>query len=285
MIFLAAGAALGAAASIIGSRSANKAAIEAYKKQAQVVITNYNYNQKQLDMQEQSEYTKAQSQLQEISINGMQNVASVQAAVNEAGYEGNTKKKINTTAQGQVLRQKTAVQDATELAVYQVRNQKQALYIQTQNQLDAMREQTNAQLTGGSQMFMNAVGGALQGAALGSMAGGLAGAVGAGFSTATGAATTAATTAGTTAASAAGTTAATTAATTAGTTATTAAAGTTAASAAGTAASVAQPATFMQGFTEEWAKYWTANSGVVNALSTLSAGIKPMYTSYRGGYY
>lgn len=182
---MAAGAALGAISSIFGSNSANKAAIEAYKQQSKVVITNYNYNQKQLDMEEQSQYTAAQSKLQELSINGMQNNAAVTAALNETGYEGRNKNKITQSIEAQTLRQQTAVQDATELEVANIRSQKQALYIQTQNQLNNMRANTSAQLTSRSQMFMGALAGAAQGAALGSVASVGAGALSAGAASTT----------------------------------------------------------------------------------------------------
>lgn len=167
---MAAGAALGGLSSIMSSRSTNKALIESYKKQAQVVITNYNYNQQQLDMQEQSLYNAAKSKLYEMELTSMQNNSTVEAALNETGYEGRTKEQLSRGIEGQTLRQKQAVIDANEAEVYNVRSQKNALYIQTKNTLNNMREQTNAQLTGGSQMLMGALGGAAMGAAVGSVA-------------------------------------------------------------------------------------------------------------------
>lgn len=256
MFFMAAGAALGAYASIRGSKSTNDALIEAYKQQLKTVYTNYNYNLQQLNMQEESIYRAAQAKMLDLEVNSMQNNSTVTAALSETGYEGRNKDKITQSITGQGYRQKTAVQDAAEVDVANVRSQKDSLYIQTRNQLNNLYNATDSQLIGGSQMFMGALAGAAQGAALGSVA-----SVGFGaLNTALGATGLTAGTAASAGASTAGATAASTAAGATGTIAS-------------NAATQVAHKSFAQAFTEAFSAGWDANSGLFTGLSGLSTSL------------
>lgn len=171
MIGYSIGAIAGLGLSLFGARSTNKAVVENYKAQMRVAMRNYNYNQLQLDKQSQSVYAEAMQNLQNMRINSMQNNSVVTAALNETGYEGRTKGKISQSVESQTLRQEQALKDSTEVDILNLRSQKEALYIQTDQMMQNARQQAQSNLVSGSQAFVGAIQGALQGASLGGMAG------------------------------------------------------------------------------------------------------------------
>ena len=134
---IAAGAVIGAFAgggsSLWQKSKYNRSLTKAFKKQMYYAQMNYNWNQNQLTRQEQSAYDNAVSNLFQLSYNALQNNATVEASLAETGYEGRTAGQIKRSISGAVLRQKTALKDAYETDVTNIRSQKDALYVQMKN--------------------------------------------------------------------------------------------------------------------------------------------------------
>ena len=143
---------------------------------------NYNWNQNQLTRQEQSAYDNAVSNLFQLSYNALQNNATVEASLAETGYEGRTAGQIKRSISGAVLRQKTALKDAYETDVTNIRSQKDALYVQMKNSVEQARDQLKSQYKGGMSYVMEFLDSSAKGAAIGAATAGagsaLAGAVG-----------------------------------------------------------------------------------------------------------
>lgn len=167
------GAVAGGGSSLYGKSKYNRNLTKAFKKQMYYAQMNYNWNQNQLTRQEQSAYDSAVSNLFQLSYNALQNNATVEAALAETGYEGRTSGQIKRSISGAVLRQKTAVKDAYETDVVNIRSQKDALYIQMKNTVEQSRDQLKSQYKGGISYFMEFLDSAAKGAAIGAATAGM----------------------------------------------------------------------------------------------------------------
>lgn len=184
----AVGAVVGGAGSLYGISKQNRSMVEAFKKKMHYLQLNYNYNQASLDRQERSMYDSALGELFSLSLNAYQNNSQVEAAIAETGLDGRSQDKIKQTISGQTLRQETATKEAYLNDVWNVRFQKDALYIQTKASVEQARDNLNNNLIGGSRAFQQFLSGAITGAAMGATTAGIGGALGgATASTATGA--------------------------------------------------------------------------------------------------
>lgn len=183
---IAAGAVIGAVAgggsSLWQKSKYNRSLTKAFKKQMYYAQMNYNWNQNQLTRQEQSSYDNAVSNLFQLSYNALQNNATVEASLAETGYEGRTAGQIKRSISGAVLRQKTALKDAYETDVTNIRSQKDALYVQMKNSVEQARDQLKSQYKGGISYLMEFLDTSAKGAAIGAFTAGagsaLAGAAG-----------------------------------------------------------------------------------------------------------
>lgn len=183
---IAAGAVIGAVAgggsSLWQKSKYNRKLTKAFKKQMYYAQMNYNWNQNQLTRQEQSAYDSAVSNLFQLSYNALQNNAAVEASLAETGYEGRTSGQIKRSLSGAVLRQKTALKDAYETDVVNIRSQKDALYVQMKNSVEQARDQLKSQYKGGISYLMEFLDTSAKGAAVGAFTAGagsaLAGAAG-----------------------------------------------------------------------------------------------------------
>lgn len=183
---IAAGAVIGAVAgggsSLWQKSKYNRSLTKAFKKQLYYAQMNYNWNQNQLTRQEQGAYDSAVSNLFQLSYNALQNNAAVEASLAETGYEGRTAGQIKRSISGAVLRQKTALKDAYETDVVNIRSQKDALYVQMKNSVEQARDQLKSQYKGGISYLMEFLDTSAKGAAIGAFTAGagsaLAGAAG-----------------------------------------------------------------------------------------------------------
>lgn len=178
-VLIGVGAAVGAVtfggSSIYGMNKQNRNALAAFKKQMKYLQTNYNYNQAALDRQERSMYDNALGELFALSLNAYQNNSQIEAAIAETGLEGRSQEKIEQTVRGQTARQETATKEAYMMDVWNVRSQKDALYIQTKASVEQARDNLNNNLIYGSKAFQQFLGSAIQGAAVGAATAGFAG--------------------------------------------------------------------------------------------------------------
>lgn len=174
----AVGAVVGGAGSLYGISKQNRSMVEAFKKQMHYLQLNYNYNQASLDRQERSMYDSALGELFSLSLNAYQNNSQIEAAIAETGLDGRSQDKIKQTISGQTLRQETATKEAYLNDVWNVRFQKDALYIQTKASVEQARDNLNNNLIGGSRAFQQFLSGAITGAAMGAATAGIGSAVG-----------------------------------------------------------------------------------------------------------
>lgn len=178
-VLIGVGSAVGAVAfggsSIYGMKKQNRNALAAFKKQIKYLQINYNYNQAALDRQERSMYDNALGELFALSLNAYQNNSQIEAAIAETGLEGRSQEKIKQTVRGQTARQETATKEAYMMDVWNVRSQKDALYIQTKASVEQARDNLNNNLIYGSKAFQQFLGSAIQGAAVGAATAGFAG--------------------------------------------------------------------------------------------------------------
>lgn len=174
----AVGAVVGGAGSIYGTSKQNRSMVKAFKKQMHYLQLNYNYNQASLDRQERSMYDSALGELFSLSLNAYQNNSQIEAAIAETGLDGRSQDKIKQTISGQTLRQETATKEAYLNDVWNVRFQKDALYIQTKASVEQARDNLNNNLIGGSRAFQQFLNGAITGAAMGAATAGIGSAVG-----------------------------------------------------------------------------------------------------------
>lgn len=174
----AVGAVVGGAGSIYGTSKQNRSMVEAFKKKMHYLQLNYNYNQASLDRQERSMYDSALGELFSLSLNAYQNNSQIEAAIAETGLDGRSQDKIKQTISGQTLRQETATKEAYLNDVWNVRFQKDALYIQTKASVEQARDNLNNNLIGGSRAFQQFLSGAITGAAMGAATAGIGSAVG-----------------------------------------------------------------------------------------------------------
>lgn len=292
---IAAGAVIGAVAgggsSLWQKSKYNRSLTKAFKKQMYYAQMNYNWNQNQLTRQEQSAYDNAVSNLFQLSYNALQNNATVEASLAETGYEGRTAGQIKRSISGAVLRQKTALKDAYETDVVNIRSQKDALYVQMKNSVEQARDQLKSQYKGGISYLMEfldtsakgaAIGAATAGAgsALAGAAGGAAGGTGGSIAGTVGGETVLAGT------SSVGGSAGLSGAAGASALGTSTAGVTTSASTAGTGGS------FMSNFMANYSTMRTNNAGMFNfldylqnATGALNQGFNGGRRGYYGGYY
>ena len=174
----AVGAVVGGASSLHGISKQNRSMVKAFKKQMHYLQLNYNYNQASLDRQERSMYDSALGELFSLSLNAYQNNSQIEAAIAETGLDGRSQDKIKQTISGQTLRQETATKEAYLNDVWNVRFQKDALYIQTKASVEQARDNLNNNLIGGSRAFQQFLSGAITGAAMGAATAGIGSAVG-----------------------------------------------------------------------------------------------------------
>ena len=178
-VLIGVGAAVGAVTfggnSIYGMNKQNRNALAAFKKQMKYLQINYNYNHAALDRQERSMYDNALGELFTLSLNAYQNNSQIEAAIAETGLEGRSQEKIEQTVRGQTARQETATKEAYMMDVWNVRSQKDALYIQTKASVEQARDNLNNNLIYGSKAFQQFLGSAIQGAAVGAATAGFAG--------------------------------------------------------------------------------------------------------------
>lgn len=185
----AVGAVVGGGSSIYGISKSNRNQIKAFKQQMKYLQINYNYNQAALDRQEKSMYDSAMVELLGLSMNAYQNNAQIEAAMAETGLEGRSQEKIQQVIRGQTSRQETATKEAYKQGVWEVRGQKEALYITTKNEVEQARSALKSNLVGGTQAFMQVISDAAQGAAIGASVAGIGSSAVGALSEATGAAT------------------------------------------------------------------------------------------------
>lgn len=185
----AVGAVIGGGSSLYGTSKQNRSMVKAFKKQMHYLQLNYNYNQASLDRQERSMYDSALGELFSLSLNAYQNNSQIEAAIAETGLDGRSQDKIKQTISGQTLRQETATKEAYLNDVWNVRFQKDALYIQTKASVEQARDNLNNNLIGGSRAFQQFLSGAITGAAMGAATAGIGSAVGGALGGAAGAST------------------------------------------------------------------------------------------------
>lgn len=202
------GGIIGGGSSLNSISKQNKQKTKAFLKQMHYLQMNYNYNQAALDRQERSKYDSALADLFTMSLNSYQNNSQIEAALAETGTEGRSSGKVMQTISGQTERQKTAYKEAYLNDVWNIRGQKEALYISTKTEVEQARDQLSASYIHGSQAFGQFVNGVATGAALGAATAGagsaIGGAVGGAAGGAAGGATGGATGAGLSATSVAG---------------------------------------------------------------------------------
>lgn len=174
----AVGAVIGGGSSLHGISKQNRSMVKAFKKQMHYLQLNYNYNQASLDRQERSMYDSALGELFSLSLNAYQNNSQIEAAIAETGLDGRSQDKIKQTISGQTLRQETATKEAYLNDVWNVRFQKDALYIQTKASVEQARDNLNNNLIGGSRAFQQFLSGAITGATMGAATAGIGSAVG-----------------------------------------------------------------------------------------------------------
>lgn len=188
----AVGAVIGGGSTLYSASKTNRNQIKAFKKQMYYMQLNYNYNQAALNRQERSLYDSAVGNLFNMSVNAFQNQSQVEAAQAESGVEGRTQDKLGQVIRGTNLRQQTALKEAYEVDVWNVRSQKEALYIETKNAVEQARDNLSNSFIKGSKLYAQLFQGVTTGAALGAATAGIGSAVGgaassAAASTATGA--------------------------------------------------------------------------------------------------
>lgn len=169
------GGAIGFGSGVYNTSKYNRELTRAYKKQMKYVVQNYNFNQQALTTEERYLLDNAKQQLFNISLNGIQNNSTVEAALAETGTEGRTSGQIMRSIEGQQERRQTAVMENYYQSKAQIGEQKSALYIQTQRSIDQARENLKSQYKTGMAAIMDTVQSTAQGAAMGYFAGGVGG--------------------------------------------------------------------------------------------------------------
>lgn len=141
------GAAIGTTVGLIGSikniRDTQKAMRKSYIRQMKILIQNYNYNQNALDQESRFNLESAKQNLFNITFSGIQNNSAVFAAQAETGHEGRTGQQIARAITGQVERRRTGVIENYQQQDYQIRRERDNLYIQTQKTVEQAEENFN----------------------------------------------------------------------------------------------------------------------------------------------
>lgn len=141
------GAAIGTTVGLVGSiksiRDTQKAMKESYIRQMKILMQNYNYNQNALDQESRFNLESAKQNLFNITFNGIQNNSAVFAAQAETGHEGRTGQQIARAITGQVERRRTGVIENYQQQDYQIRRERDNLYIQTQKTVEQAEDNFN----------------------------------------------------------------------------------------------------------------------------------------------
>lgn len=141
------GAAIGTTVGLVGSiksiRDTQKAMRESYIRQMETLMLNYNYNQNALNEEQRYTLAATKQNLFNLALNSTQNNAQVFAAQGETGYEGRTVGQITRAVEGQVERKRTSVIDSYEQQIKQIKDQRDALYIQTKRTVDQAEDNFN----------------------------------------------------------------------------------------------------------------------------------------------
>lgn len=141
------GAAIGTTVGLVGSiksiRDTQKAMRESYIRQMETLMLNYNYNQNALDEESRFKLESAKQNLFNITFNGIQNNSTIFAAQAETGHEGRTGQQIARAITGQVERRRTGVIENYQLQDYQIRREKDNLYIQTKRTVEQAEDNFN----------------------------------------------------------------------------------------------------------------------------------------------
>lgn len=172
------GGIVGGGSSLININKQNKQKTKAFLKQMEYLQRNYNYNQAALDRQERSKYDSALTDLFTMSLNSYQNNSQIEAALAETGTEGRSSDKILQTVRGQSARRETSYKEAYLTDVWNVRGQKEALYISTKAEVEQARDQLSASYIHGTQALGQFINGVATGAALGAATAGAGSAIG-----------------------------------------------------------------------------------------------------------
>lgn len=186
------GAAIGTTVGLVGSiksiRDTQKAMKESYIRQMETLMLNYNYNQNALDEESRFKLESAKQNLFNITFNGIQNNSAVFAAQAETGHEGRTGQQIARAITGQVERRRTGVIENYQQQEYQIRREKDNLYIQTKRTVEQAEDNFNNMQTSDLENVFNVMNtaamagyqGFMIGSGIGGGFGGGAGASGAG---------------------------------------------------------------------------------------------------------
>lgn len=170
------GGILGGAGSIASIRSEQKSMRKAYLQQMGILMKNYNYNQNALTTEERYALESAKSSLYGIELNAIQNNAQVSAALSETGTEGRTSRQISRAIEGQTERRKTSVIDNYIQDIGEIRQQKDALYMQVKDTVEQAEDNYNASQASDFQnvmsVFQGSVDGSIKGFMIGSGIGG-----------------------------------------------------------------------------------------------------------------
>ena len=172
------GGIIGGGSSLNSISKQNKQKTKAFLKQMEYLQRNYNYNQAALDRQERSRYDSALVDLFTMSLNSYQNNSQIESALAETGTEGRSSEKIMQTVRGQSARQETAYKEAYLNDVWNIRGQKEALYISTKSDVEQAKDQLSASYIHGTEAFGQFVNGVATGAALGAATAGAGSAIG-----------------------------------------------------------------------------------------------------------
>lgn len=172
------GGIIGGGSSLNSISKQNKKKTKAFLKQMEYLQRNYNYNQAALDRQERSRYDLALVDLFTMSLNSYQNNSQIESALAETGTEGRSSEKIMQSVRGQTDRQKTSYKEAYLNDVWNIRGQKEALYISTKSDVEQAKDQLSASYIHGTEAFGQFVNGVATGAALGAATAGAGSAIG-----------------------------------------------------------------------------------------------------------
>lgn len=153
------GAAIGTTFGLVGSiksiRDTQKAMKESYLRQMETLMLNYNYNQNALNEEQRYTLAATKQNLFSLALNSTQNNAQVFAAQGETGYEGRTAGQITRAVEGQAERRKTSVIDNYEQQIKQIKDQRDALYIQTKRTVDQAEDNFNNMQTSDLENVLN----------------------------------------------------------------------------------------------------------------------------------
>lgn len=149
------GTTVGLVGSIKGIRDTKKAMKESYLRQMETLMLNYNYNQNSLNEEQRYTLADTKQNLFNLALNSTQNNAQVFAAQGETGYEGRTAGQITRAVEGQVERRRTSAIDSYEQQIKQIKDQRDALYIQTKRTVEQAEDNFNNMQTSDLENLFN----------------------------------------------------------------------------------------------------------------------------------